>query len=135
MKKIIIPIALLAVLSTISVGCQKEEITEPLFPILEVETIRAVHYIIDGKEYQVSIIGNNAWDDFIQNMCMLSYNGHEVFFYDANANQIESKETVTFSTKSESEAIAWCDKKFEEGYGITIKYDEKTNTYNCYAIR
>ena len=44
-------------------------------------------------------------------------------------------ETITFTTKLESEAIAWCKKMCDNGYTVEMRYVLDTKTYHCTATR
>ena len=82
MKKTIITVALLAVLTSLAVSCQKEEadITSatPSTVIAENDTHRTVVYTIDGVSYRLTLLGDEAWHDFLSRMFALAEEGHSV---------------------------------------------------------
>lgn len=135
MKKPVISIALFALLATMTVGCQKENFVEPQSAVAEIGTVRTVSYAVDGVAHQITIIGDDAWNDFLHRMLALCREGHEVFFRDAESPLLGVKETLTYSAKTEAEAIAWCEAKFKEGYGVGMQYDKDKQVYKCYATR
>lgn len=135
MKKSVISIAMFAILASMTVGCQKEDYVEPQSDVAEIGTVRTVSYAVDGVAHQVSIIGDDAWNDFLHHMLALCREGHEVFFRDAKSPLLGAKETLTYSAKTEAEAIAWCDAKAKEGYGVGMQYDKDEQVYKCYATR
>ena len=67
MKKTITTIALLAVLGTLAVSCQKENITESTTFIAEDSAIYRISYSVDGVTYQLTLIGDEALQDFFFN--------------------------------------------------------------------
>ena len=56
MKKKFMSVALLAVLGTMAVGCQKEAIVEPQTIVAEVGTVRTVSYSVNGVTHRVTSI-------------------------------------------------------------------------------
>lgn len=135
MKKPIISIAAFALLASMTVGCQKESCVEPQAVVAETGTVRTMNYVVDGVAHQVTIIGDDAWNGFLHQMLVLCREGHEVFFHDAKTPLVGDKETLTYSAKTEAEAVAWCEAKFREGYGVGMQYDKEKKVYRCYAIR
>ena len=89
MKKTIITVALLAVLTSLAVSCQKEEadITSatPSTVIAENDTLRTVVYTIDGVSYRLTLLGDQAWHDFLSRMFALAEEGHSVTFFNEEA--------------------------------------------------
>lgn len=82
MKKTIISVALLAVLTSLAVSCQKEEadITSatPSAVIIDNAALRTVVYTIDGVSYRLTLLGDEAWHDFLSRMFALAEEGHTV---------------------------------------------------------
>lgn len=60
MSKKVLSVALLAVLGTMAVGCQKENITElrPETSISETGTVYTVQYAVDGVTHQITLHGD-----------------------------------------------------------------------------
>lgn len=135
MRKHFISVALLAVLATMAVSCQKENIVEPMSTTAEVGTVRTVLYAVDGVEHIVKLYGDDAWNIFVNNMLALSKQGHDIRFVNESVktSALPKKETLTFITTSQSEAIAWMKEKGDEGYTVTLKYEK--GQYKCIAIR
>ena len=140
MKKNIITVALLAVLTTMAVSCQKEDadITSatPSTVIAENDTLRTVVYTIDGVSYRLSLVGEQAWHDFLSRMFALAEEGRTVTFFneEAASRVIPSKLVETFTTSNKEEAYQWAEKKGNEGYTVTVVFDQETGIYTCYAF-
>lgn len=135
MKKHFISVALFAVLATMAVSCQKENIVEPQSATAEVGTVRTVLYAVNGVEHTVTLYGDEAWNVFVDNMLLLSEQGHDIRFINESAGTTEfsTKETQTLTTTSQSEANAWMKEKGDEGYTVTLKYEK--GLYICVAVR
>ena len=138
MKRTIKTVALLSVLSVAAVGCQKETITvEPQTGVEASGTVYTVRYAINGVTYTETLIGEQAWADFLQRMLALAEEGYRVTV-SRNAGTAQyamSKEVVTYTTKKKAEAYAWLEQKVEEGYIVTIDFNPQTGEYTCTAIR
>ena len=141
MKKTIISVALLAVLTSLAVSCQKEEadITSatPSTVIAENDTLRTVVYTIDGVSYRLTLVGDQAWHDFLSRMFALAEEGHSVTFFneEAASRVLPSKVVETHSTSDKDDAYQWSEQKVKEGYTVTIVFDEETGIYTCYAFK
>ena len=138
MKKEIKLMVLLSVLTVAAVGCQKEKvIVEPNTSVEASHTVYTVRYSVNGVLYTETLIGEQAWADFLQRMMALAEEGYRVTVSrNTDTKQYAvTKEVVTFKTKSKDEAYAWMDQKVEEGYIVTIEYNEQTKEYNCTAIK
>lgn len=137
MNKTLKTIALCGVIGLTAVSCQKENLVENPVVVAQNDTVRTVLYAIDGVEHRISLIGDDAWDDFLKHMFALAEEGHRVSFRNENktANVAAAKETVTFTTKKKTEAYAWCEEMVEAGYEVFLDYDETTGTYICTATR
>jgi hypothetical protein len=141
MKKTIITVALLAVLTSLAVSCQKEEadITSatPSTVIAENDTHRTVVYSIDGVSYRLTLVGDQAWHDFLSRMFALAEEGHTVTFFNEEAASrcLPSKVVETHSTSNKEDAYQWSEQKVKEGYTVTIVFDEETGIYTCYAFK
>ncbi len=141
MKKTIITVALLAVLTSLAVSCQKEEadITSatPSTVIAENDTLRTVVYTIDGVSYRLTLVGDQAWHDFLSRMFALAEEGHSVTFFneEAASRVLPTKEVETHSTSNKEDAYQWSEQKVKEGYTVTIVFDEETGIYTCYAFK
>ena len=138
MSKRIRTMALLAVLSVAAVSCQKETIVvDSQTGVEESDTVYTVCYTINGVTHTETLIGEQAWADFLQRMLALAEEGYQVTV-SRNADTAQyamSKEVVTYKTKKKVEAYAWMEQKLEEGYAVTIEYNPQTGEYTCTAIR
>ena len=137
MKKKVSMVALLAVLSVVAVSCQKETIVEPQVGVEESVTVYTVHYVVNGVTYTETLIGEQAWADFLQRMLALAEEGYRVTVSrnTGSAQYADSKEVVTFTTTNKEEAYDWLDKKVAEGYEVAIEFNPQTGEYTCTAIR
>lgn len=135
MKKNFISVALFVVLATMAVSCQKENLVEPQSTTAEVGTVRTVLYAVDGVEHVVTLYGDDAWNVFVNNMLVLSEQGHDIRFINESAKTsvLPTKETQTLTTTSPSEANAWMREKGDEGYTVTLKHEN--GQYTCVAVR
>ena len=138
MNKSIKRVALLSVLSMVAVGCQKETITvEPQTGVEVSGTVYTVRYSVNGVTHTETLIGEQAWADFLQRMLALAEEGYKVTV-SRNANTAQyvmSKEVVTYKTKDKKAAEEWILHKLEEGYEVTMEYNQQTGEYTCTAIR
>ena len=141
MKKTIITVALLAVLTSLAVSCQKEEadITSatPSTVIVDNAALRTVVYTIDGVSYRLTLLGDEAWHDFLNRLLALAEEGHEVSFRneEAASRVVSTKETVTYTTSNHDDAYNWAEKMLNDGYAVTIRYDKEKKIYTCYAFK
>lgn len=138
MNKSVKVIALCGVLGLTAVSCQKENlIEENTEAVAQVGVVRTMSYVVDGVEHRITLVGDDAWNDFLQHMFALAEEGHKVSFRNEEkaANVIPTKEVVTFSTKKKSEAYAWSAEMTEAGYEVIIEYDSATGMYNCTAVK
>ena len=78
MKKTIKTVALLAVLSVAAVGCQKETIAVPQTGVESSETVYTVRYVINDVTHTETLIGEQAWADFLQRMMALAEEGYRI---------------------------------------------------------
>lgn len=141
MKKTIITVALLAVLTSLAVSCQKEEAditpATPSAVIIDNAALRTVVYTINGVSYRLTLLGDQAWHDFLSRMFALAEEGHSVTFFneEAASRVLPSKEVETHSTSNKEDAYQWSEQKVKEGYTVTIVFDEETGIYTCYAFK
>ena len=137
MKKEIKKIALLAVLSMVAMGCQKETIVVPQAGIEESGTVYTVRYTVNGVTHTETLIGDQAWADFLQRMLALAEEGYRVTMSrnGETAQYADSKEVVTYKTKDKKAAYDWIEEKVAEGYEVSISFNPQTGEYTCTAIR
>lgn len=127
--------ALLTVLTLAAAGCQKENDVLPLAGAEQtMETIQVV-YSINGEVHQATL-NKLEWQAFMERMLALAREGYEVTISKNDTFQTpQSKEKVVFVTKKESEANAWAEAMINDGYWVTISYDETTGEYTCIAVK
>ena len=137
MKTKIISVALLAVLSSMAVGCHKETLVEPQGSVAEVGTVRTVLYTIDGEEHRATLYGDEEWKTFIDNVIELSGQGHEINIVDENAaaNGIATKEMQTYTTTNKDAAATWTAEKVDNGYHVTVVHNTTSGEYTCIATK
>ena len=137
MRKHFIPVALFAVLATMAVSCQKENVMDfaPETTVSEAGTVYTVQYAVDGVLHSITISNDSGWDAFMQTIFALSREGYEVRIVDENrpANGFSSKETQVYTTTNESNASTWTQKKVLGGYQVTVVYNQTTGEYTCIA--
>ncbi len=131
------PVVLLSVLCIAAVGCQKETIVEHNTGMQQTMRVRTVTYSIDGVTQQIVIRGDEAWMDFLKQLTALARQGRRIQFRceESRATTSTTKEVVTYTTTSENDAMIWCDKMTNEGYSVTMVYDEKQGKFICTAIK
>ena len=136
MKRTIISIALLAALVTLAVSCQKDSFNEETTMVSEQNAVYKVWYSIDGVTHQVTLLGDDAWHDFLNRMFALAESGHRISFRLENAPSrvAFTKDVVTYTTTNHDDAYKWAEKMGNEGYEVIIEYDPRTGVYTCTAI-
>ncbi len=137
MKKMVFTAVLLAVLGTLAVSCLKENPVEPSGVGVQDETVYNVCYSVDGVTMRDTLYGQAEWSTFLHRLVALAKEGHEVSFRDGNAagSVVAPKETVTFVSKNEEEVVRWSTTMFDDGYEVTIVYNEETDEFTCIAVR
>lgn len=137
MRKTFTTIALVAVLASMAVSCQKENLLDQPTIASESCAIYTVQYTVDDVSHTVSLIGEDTWHDFLDYMFALAEEGHVVSFRNVEtaSNAMSAKETVTYTTTSKDEAYAWADKMYKDGYAVTIRCDKEKGVYTCCAIK
>lgn len=137
MRKTFTTIALFAVLGALAVSCQKENIIDETNIVAENGSVYKISYTVDGVMHHLTLVGDEAWHDFLNRMLAMAEEGHEVTFCndEAASRVVPTKEVVTFTTTDHDEAYTWAEKMFNDGYAVTIYYDKDKKTYTCYAIK
>ena len=137
MKKLIIPATLLAMITLTTVSCQKEVLTEPTLPTVENSATRTIRYTVDGTAYRQVIHSDEDLDALMLSLFALAREGYTVRMMDENISFCETcaKEKVTYTTKNKNDAITWSLEKINEGYSVTITFNEETEEYTCVATR
>ena len=137
MSKTLTTIELFAVLGTLAVSCQKENIIDETNIVAENDTVYKVSYTVDGVTHQLTLVGDEAWHDFLNRMVALAEEGHEVSFRneEASLRAVSTKEKVTYTTTNQDEALVWSEMMIKDGYTVTISYDKASGIYTCIAIK
>ena len=137
MRKTITTIALVAVLGTMAVSCQKENLVKEKIVVAESSTVYTVSYTVDGVTHRLTLVGDDAWHDFMNRMFALAEEGHKVTFRNEETSSriAPAKEVVTYSTKDRDKAYTWAEEMVDEGYTVTIIFDENTGYYTCEAVK
>lgn len=137
MKKKIITITMLAMLSAGLSSCQKETFDiETTVPSARETVLKTVYYSVDGKQFRRTLANEQELQELHEWLFSLAREGHRIEIRDANTPVVNfSKDVQTFVTTNQEEAIKWCQKMEGEHYIVTIVYDERTGIYTCTAIR
>ncbi len=135
MKRNIITVALFAVLVTIAVSCQKENLVEPQSTVEVIGTVRTVSYTIDGVTNQIILQNDAEWDAFVDSMLSLSAQGHDVRFVNESASvqELPTKDVQTITTPDQEKAKAWSKEKADQGYTVSTTY--ANGQYTVIAIK
>lgn len=142
MRKQFRTVAIMALLASLSGGCQKERIA----PVCESgaveytlsnEVKRTACYTIDGVDYQITVTSDTAWADFLRFMLNLAEQGCTVTVMNSRgtSQQGMAKEIVTYTTADKNDAVAWCDNMINNGYAVTMIYDSENGVFICTAER
>ena len=135
MKQNVKTVALLVVLSMAAVSCQKENDVLPTVGSEQTTGTIQVVYSINGEVFQTTL-SESEWNAFVERMLALAREGYEVSFSKNRSSLTsQSKEKVIFVTKKEQEAQEWASTMTNEGYTVSISYDENTGEYTCVAIK
>ena len=119
-------------------SCQKENSFDGATTVTENCSVYTVFYVIDGTTHHVTLVGEEAWHDFVHRMLTMAEEGHEVSFRYEEASSssiVSSKETVTYTTTNHDDAYKWADNMANNGYLVTVSYDRETGVYTCIAIK
>ena len=136
MKTNIKTTVLLVGLSLVAVGCQKDLPFETNPVAGEESSMQIVTYTVDGVSTQLYIHDENTWHSFLDWMFALVEEGHRVSFYRGySLNHGMTKEIITASFDNQHDAKEWADKKANEGYEVSVKYNSSTHMYDCVAIK
>ncbi len=139
MKKPTITLALLAVLSLVNTGCQKETIVEPRAHDVAEENSTAcvMLYSVDGVAGRTAVKTPAERAAFIRWIVGLAEEGHRVIFRQEGntVNVLAPKDTQTYSSKKKHEVEMWADEMIQQGYTVVIEYDKDTGYYTGTATK
>ncbi len=128
MKKTILIITLAAVLGLLAVACHDE-------PVNPSPSVRNVGYIACGDQHQVSVNGDESWHALLDSLFAAAESGCKVTFWNPNAFGSKQADTVTINTADRQQAYRWGEEMYDQGYIVSIVYDENTGTYRGTAIK
>ena len=133
MKKTIIKVAILALLGTIAVSCQKE--AEPITSSVCSQSEYNVRYTIDNRIYHASLQTSEEWHTFLSDMLALTRQGHRISVQRTSTSSqiLPTKDVVTFETTNMDEALEWANMMIEQGYEVFLEYDEESGLYSLTA--
>ena len=137
MKKILIPVTFLAMISLTTVSCQKEVLTEPTPTTVENSATHTIRYTVNGIVYRQVIHSDEDLDALMLTLFALAREGYTVRVMDESITFCETyaKEKVTYTTKNKKDAYDWVMEKINEGYDVTISFNEQTGEYTCVAVK
>ncbi len=135
MKKIFLPVAIVAAMSMLNTSCQKETIVDPSSQVAQTSAVYTVQYTINGVRYQATLDDESEYDALMRYLVALARNGYSVTIWNPDKYQTssQSKDVVVYTTTSEDDAIKWGKKMMDNGYSVTISYDSGTGVYTCIA--
>lgn len=128
-------ITLFALLSLLSVSCQKEDFTEVTPATVGEATNYSLYYTVDGTTHHATFGTNDERFVFIHQLVALTREGHHVVIRNHIARTIATKEKVVFTTSSETEASTWAEKMVKQGYEVEIIHDKENGVYLCTATK
>lgn len=130
----IVTVAIIAMLCAVS--CQKETYDSTTGVTCQEVQAMTVVYVIDGVQYSRTFTDERSWSEFLDWLFLQARNGHRVSFRNADTSTMPvSKDVQTFETTDPEEAAKWCNKMIEDGYEVSVDFDERTGIYTCTAIK
>ena len=112
-------------------ACQKESNVE------HQGTVYTVRYVVDDVTHTVTLCGEQAWQDFLHRLFALAEEGRHVSFAKEEVSDSVGslRETVTFTTPNQQEAVTWANNMVKQGFVVSIDYNPRTGLYTCTATR
>ena len=129
MKKTAILMVVAAMVAAVATGCQKEEKAA-----VDRVVTRQVEYSVDNVKHCVTVEGDAAWRELLDD-CMAQVEGGHLVHIGHGGGSYPAKERVTYVTESREAAMAWVGDRFNEGYDVTMWYDEEEGKYVCVASK
>ena len=118
-----------AMVAAVAAGCQKEEKAA-----VDRVVTRQVEYSVDNVKHCVTVEGDAAWRELLDG-CMAQVEGGHLVHIGHGGGSYLAKERVTYVTESREAAMAWVGDRFNEGYDVTMWYDEEEGKYVCVASK
>ena len=124
----------LSVMGCVTTSCTKEELTEKPSAVVSAQSAT---YVVDGQQYYANPQTDEEWAAFFDRMLALAKEGHTIQFWRNGLRQqfASTKEVVTFTTTDKEKARKWAAEKTEEGFVVTIMFNQQTGEYTCIAVR
>lgn len=132
-----IHVALIAVLGTTAVSCQKEEIVIPQNIIAETTAKYTISYSINGVNYNALLHNDTELDALLHQLLALARHGNTIVISDnvLSSRTIPTKEKIIYTTNNEDEAFRWAADRIKEGYTVEISFNEHTGIFTCTAVK
>ena len=130
MKKTTLIITLAAVLGLVAVSCHDEPVVPTPGPV-----VRNVGYVACGNQHQTTVTGDDSWHSLLDTLFAAAEGGCRVTFWNPDAMGSKQADTVTISTADRREAYRWGEEMYDQGYIVSIVYDENTSTYRGTAVK
>lgn len=130
MKRTVKTLALVAVLGLLAIGCHDDPVTPTPTP-----TVRKVNYTACGEQQSATVTSDDEWHTLLDRLFEAVDEGCTVTFWNPDANSAKSADTVTISTADRQQAYRWGEEMYDQGYIVSIVYDENTGTYLGTAIK
>ena len=117
-------------------ACDKENISTMESVEHTQQESQVIYYFVDGRWQRTSLANDAEWDAFLERMLALAKEGYNIRLGKTPSSQLSlSKEKVTFVTTDLTEMKQWVKQRLEEGYEVSVSYNEKTGEYTGVAIR
>lgn len=128
MRKNLVSVALMAVLATMAVSCQKESFTDQNLATAEIGAQTTVNYTVDGVAQQAILHSEAERDALFDYLMTLVEQGHNVAIEGNGECGIGTKDVQTIVTEDKEEAKDWAKEKNNEGYNVNISNNGETYT-------
>lgn len=122
-----------AVVAVMAASCQKENAIVDT-PTASTYPAGTVNYIVGKVSNSRTVESAEQWNALVDECFDGADEGHLVTIaHGVTTNP--SKERLTYTTESRETAMAWVKAKYEEGYDVTLWYDEEQGRYICVASK
>lgn len=122
-----------AVIAVLAASCQKENAIVDT-PTASTYPAGTVNYIVGKVSNSRTVESAEQWNALVDECFDGADEGHLVTIaHGVTTNP--SKERLTYTTESRETAMAWVKAKYEEGYDVTLWYDEEQGRYICVASK
>ena len=130
-------VAVLATLGLMATGCQKDSMNDLSNRPTEGVSMNIVEYTVGGEVHREVIRSEEEYNALMLRLMALAREGYEVIVWNGNSVRQgnATKDVVVYTTTSESDAVKWAHNMMDNGYEVTISYNNKTGVYTCTAIK